>query len=78
MTPTLDDAAGLLRLCSYTDAWTLGTGLPSSLPPGEYAVTGRRLTPHGLIVEVLDRYRVRLPLPASRATTYTPVAFAGV
>ena len=76
MTPTLDDAAGLLRLRSYTDAWRLGTGLPSSLPPGEYAVTGRRLTPHGLIVEVIDRYRVRLPLPKHRSVQDSPTGLA--
>ena len=76
MIPTLDDSAGLLRLRSYTDAWVVGTGLPSSLPPGEYAVTGRRLTPHGLIVEVLDSYRVRLPLPAGRGALDAPTSFA--
>ena len=76
MKPTLDASAGLLRLSGYTDAWRLGTGLPSSLPPGEYAVTGRKLTPHGLIVEVVGLYRVRLPLPASRATTYSPMCQA--
>ena len=76
MTPILDEAAGLLRLRSYTDAWRLGTGLPSSLPPGEYAVTGRRLTPYGLIVEVVDRYRVRLPLPAGRSVIDAPTSYA--
>ena len=69
--PALDDAAGLLRLSGYTDGWELGTGLPESLPPGEYAVTGRRLTPHGLLVQVVGRYHVRLPLPAVHAVTYT-------
>ena len=74
--PTLDDAAGLLRLRGYTDAWTLGTGLPEALPPGEYAVTNRTLTPRGLVIEVVGRYRVLLPLPSTRAATYAPTAFA--
>ena len=76
MTPILDDAAGLLRLKTYTDAWRLGTGLPSSLPPGEYAVTGRKLTPYGLIVEVVGSYRVRLPLPAQRLMDDSPTSLA--
>lgn len=77
-TPTLEDSARLLRLRSYTDAWLVGTGLPASLPPGEYAVTARRLTPYGLIVEVLGNYRVRLPLPAGRAVNDAPTSFATV
>ncbi|NNJ26757.1 hypothetical protein [Alienimonas chondri] len=76
MTPTFDESAGLLRLQSYTDAWRLGTGLPSSLPPGEYAVTGRRLTPYGLIVEVVGSYRVRLPLPMRKPIDDSPTSFA--
>ncbi|QDT17272.1 hypothetical protein [Alienimonas californiensis] len=76
MTPILDDSAGLLRLKTYTDAWRLGTGLPSSLPPGEYAVTGRRPTPYGLIVEVVGSYRVRLPLPSHRLMDDSPTSLA--
>ena len=83
--PRLDSTSRRLTLAGYTDAWALGTGLPEALPPGEYAVTGRRLTPHGLLVEVVGRYHVRLPLPAAptRAVTYCDEdvpqrAYAGV
>ena len=61
MSPQYDPAAGTLRLSAYTDAWRLGTGLPESLPPGEYAVAGSRLTPHGTVLELACGSRIRLP-----------------
>ena len=61
MPPVFDSAAGTLRLHGYTDAWRLGTGLPESLPPGDYAVAARRLTPHGTVLELSGGYRIRLP-----------------
>ena len=76
MSPEFNDAAGTLRLHGYTDAWSLGTGLPEALPPGEYAVTGRRMTPHGTVVEVLGRYRVRLPFQCREADAYALSGFA--
>ncbi|MEM9701168.1 MAG: hypothetical protein AAF907_01840 [Planctomycetota bacterium] len=75
MPPQLDQSAGTLRLRTYTDAWKIGTGLPSSLPPGEYAVTDRRLTPHGLIIEVIGGYKIRFPLPKHERLSDGPTSF---
>ena len=76
MSPLYDSAAGTLRLSAYTDAWRLGTGLPESLPPGEYAVAARRLTPHGTVLELAGGYRIRLPLERRDVGTYALSGFA--
>ena len=73
MSPEFNDAAATLRLHGYTDAWHLGTGLPEALPPGEYAVTGRKVTPHGLVLEVVGRFHVRLPFQRREVDAYAPL-----
>ena len=75
--PRYDAAAATLSLGGYTDAWVLGSGLPTSLPPGEYAVTGRDLMATGIMLTVENRYHVRLPHPApASAATYAPGVYA--
>lgn len=46
------------RLEQYTHAWALGTGVPVSLPPGHYHVTGETETAGVRYFEVNRRYRV--------------------
>ena len=74
--PIYDAPAALLRLSTYTDAWRLGTGLPESLPPGDYPVAARRLTPHGTVLELAGGYRVRLPFERPQVDAWALSGFA--
>ena len=76
MSPQYDSAAGTLRLSAYTDAWRLGTGLHESLPPGDYAVASRRLTPHGTVLELAAGYRIRLPFEHRQVDAWALSGFA--
>ena len=68
---------GSVHLSRYTGGWALGTGLPTAVPPGRHAVTGRQLLPGGLFLEIDRLTRIRLPLSATRAGTYAPSTCSG-
>ncbi len=47
-----------LQLKTYTPAWKIGTGLPDSLPPGQYHVTGEDCVDGVTYILLNNAYRV--------------------
>lgn len=46
------------RLKRYERAWHAGTGVPHSLPPGIYRITGVRSSSSGLLLMLDRRYKI--------------------
>ena len=63
---------GSVYLSHYTEGWSLGTGLPTSVPPGRHDVTGRQLRSGGLFLEIDRLIRIRLPLTVPNVGTFAP------
>ena len=47
-----------LQLKTYTPAWKIGTGLPDSLPPGQYRVTGENCVDGVAYILLENAFRV--------------------
>ncbi len=59
MVASTTSAEGVQHLRRHTPGWRVGTGLPVSLPPGQYAVTDEQSDGENSYLVLDETFRVR-------------------